>query len=190
MRNTIAKYIGGLLALVLLVTPGIALAQGGAEAVTFVPFEDAMFGLQGVVPEGWTAAGPGAYQRGSSAMDATSLLIQAAPGTDAAALGALLAFGNAALVIGAIPFGIIFGTLSGGAGLSTAGAMGMSLFVFAGSAQFIAMGLVGAGTAWPMIRSTNSPEAGIAAFFMMPFTAVRPCFSWEVRTGTCSTRSC
>jgi 4-azaleucine resistance transporter AzlC len=59
------------------------------------------------------------------------------------------------LVIGAIPFGIIFGTLSGGAGLSTAGAMGMSLFVFAGSAQFIAMGLVGAGTAWPMIVLTT-----------------------------------
>jgi 4-azaleucine resistance transporter AzlC len=59
------------------------------------------------------------------------------------------------LVIGAIPFGIIFGTLSGGAGLSTAGTMGMSLFVFAGSAQFIAMGLVGAGTAWPLIVLTS-----------------------------------
>jgi 4-azaleucine resistance transporter AzlC len=59
------------------------------------------------------------------------------------------------LVIGAIPFGIIFGTLSGGAGLSAAGAMGMSLFVFAGSAQFIAMGLVGAGTMWPMIVLTT-----------------------------------
>ena len=59
------------------------------------------------------------------------------------------------LVIGAIPFGIIFGTLSGGAGLSVAGTMGMSLFVFAGSAQFIAMGLVGAGTIWPMIVLTT-----------------------------------
>ena len=55
------------------------------------------------------------------------------------------------LVIGAIPFGIIFGTLSGSAGLSAAATMGMSLFVFAGSAQFIAMGLVAAGTVWPMI---------------------------------------
>lgn len=59
------------------------------------------------------------------------------------------------LVIGAIPFGIIFGTLSSKAGLSPAGTMGMSLFVFAGSAQFIAMGLVGAGTAWPMIVLTT-----------------------------------
>jgi len=59
------------------------------------------------------------------------------------------------LVIGAVPFGIIFGTLSGNAGLSAAATMGMSLFVFAGSAQFIAMGLVGAGTVWPMIVLTT-----------------------------------
>ena len=59
------------------------------------------------------------------------------------------------LVIGAIPFGIIFGTLSGGAGLTVAATMGMSLFVFAGSAQFIAMGMVAAGTAWPMIVLTT-----------------------------------
>jgi len=59
------------------------------------------------------------------------------------------------LVIGAVPFGIIFGTLSCGAGLSAAGTLGMSLFVFAGSSQFIAMGLVGAGTMWPMIVLTT-----------------------------------
>ena len=59
------------------------------------------------------------------------------------------------LVIGAIPFGIIFGTLSGAAGLPWWGAMGMSIFVFAGSSQFIAMGLVGAGTIWPMIVLTT-----------------------------------
>ena len=59
------------------------------------------------------------------------------------------------LVIGAVPFGIIFGTLSGSAGLSAAATMGMSLFVFAGSAQFIAMGLAAAGTVWPMIVLTT-----------------------------------
>lgn len=59
------------------------------------------------------------------------------------------------LVIGAIPFGIIFGTLSGGAGLSFAATMGMSLFVFAGSAQFIGMGLWAAGTVWPMVVMTT-----------------------------------
>ena len=58
------------------------------------------------------------------------------------------------LVVGAIPFGIIFGTLAGSAGLSAAATMGMSLFVFAGSAQFIAMGLVAAGTVWPKMRRT------------------------------------
>jgi len=60
------------------------------------------------------------------------------------------------LVIGAVPFGIIFGTLAGSAGLPVAGAIGMSLFVFAGSAQFIALGLVAAGTAWPMIVLTTA----------------------------------
>jgi len=59
------------------------------------------------------------------------------------------------LVIGAVPFGIIFGTLSGGAGLSAAGTIGMSLFVFAGSAQFIAVGLLGSGTMWPIIVLTT-----------------------------------
>ena len=44
--------------------------------------------------------------------------------------------------IGALPFGIIFGALAVNAGLSPLGAQAMSLFVFAGSAQFIAMGLV------------------------------------------------
>ena len=46
------------------------------------------------------------------------------------------------MVLGAIPFGIIFGALAVNAGLSPLSAMGMSLFVFAGSAQFIAAGLV------------------------------------------------
>ena len=59
------------------------------------------------------------------------------------------------LVIGAIPFGIVFGTLAGGSGLSAAGAMAMSLFVFAGSAQFIAMGMLSVGTIWFMIVLTT-----------------------------------
>lgn len=59
------------------------------------------------------------------------------------------------LVIGAVPFGIIFGTLAGSAGMSIPGAMAMSLFVFAGSAQFIAIGLVSSGTIWPMIVLTT-----------------------------------
>jgi 4-azaleucine resistance transporter AzlC len=60
------------------------------------------------------------------------------------------------LVIGAIPFGIIFGTLSASNGLSFGAAMAMSIFVFAGSSQFIALGLLGAGTALPLILLTTA----------------------------------
>ncbi|MGH2583001.1 MAG: AzlC family ABC transporter permease [Anaerolineales bacterium] len=50
------------------------------------------------------------------------------------------------LLVGALPFGIIFGALAVTSGLSARGAAAMSVFVFAGSAQFIAVGLVAAGT--------------------------------------------
>jgi 4-azaleucine resistance transporter AzlC len=59
------------------------------------------------------------------------------------------------LIAGAIPFGIIFGAIGVNNGLSPAGTLGMSLFVFAGSAQFIAAGLVGAGAAAPIIILTT-----------------------------------
>ena len=55
------------------------------------------------------------------------------------------------LIVGAIPFGIIFGTLAESHGLTFAGAMAMSAFVFAGSSQFIALGLLGAGSPWGII---------------------------------------
>ncbi|MDM8516220.1 AzlC family ABC transporter permease [Desulfobacterales bacterium HSG16] len=59
------------------------------------------------------------------------------------------------LLVGALPFGIIFGTLAAANGLSFAATLGMSIFVFAGSAQFIALGMIGAGTAWPLIVATT-----------------------------------
>jgi len=59
------------------------------------------------------------------------------------------------LIVGAVPFGIIFGALADTAGLSFGAAMGMSLFVFAGSAQFVALGLAASGTPWPMIVVTT-----------------------------------
>jgi 4-azaleucine resistance transporter AzlC len=49
------------------------------------------------------------------------------------------------LVVGAIPFGIIFGALAVNSGLSAGAAAAMSAFVFAGSSQFIAAGLFGSG---------------------------------------------
>ena len=64
------------------------------------------------------------------------------------------------LVIGAIPFGIIFGVTAvaaapGEEALSPAATMGMSLFVFAGSAQFIASGLVAEGVGTLVIILTT-----------------------------------
>jgi len=59
------------------------------------------------------------------------------------------------LVVGAIPFGIIFGTLADTAGLSFAATMGMSLFVFAGASQFVSLSLLTSGTVWPMIVVTT-----------------------------------
>ena len=59
------------------------------------------------------------------------------------------------LVVGAIPFGIIFGTLAAAGGLSFSATMAMSLFVFAGSAQFIALGLLSTGTIWQIVILTT-----------------------------------
>ncbi len=59
------------------------------------------------------------------------------------------------LIVGAAPFGIIFGTLSQNAGLSFWAAVGFSSVVFAGSAQFVAVGLVAAGSAVPLIILTT-----------------------------------
>jgi 4-azaleucine resistance transporter AzlC len=59
------------------------------------------------------------------------------------------------LIVGAIPFGIIFGTLAEPSGLSAAGALAMSIIVFAGSSQFIVLGLLAAGAALPVIIATT-----------------------------------
>lgn len=58
------------------------------------------------------------------------------------------------LVVGAIPFGIIFGTLAISSGLSAGGALAMSALVFAGSSQFIAVGMMATGTGWLLIVLT------------------------------------
>ncbi len=59
------------------------------------------------------------------------------------------------LVVGAIPFGIIFGAVAATNGLSAGGAAAMSAFVFAGSAQFIASGLIAQGTPIAIIILTT-----------------------------------
>lgn len=59
------------------------------------------------------------------------------------------------VIVGAIPFGIIFGALAVDAGLSAYATMGMSLLVFAGSSQFVAAGLVGQGAGMLVIVLTT-----------------------------------
>lgn len=59
------------------------------------------------------------------------------------------------LVVGAIPFGIIFGTLAIASGVSVWGAIALSAFVFAGSSQFIAIGMVAVGTTWFLVVLTT-----------------------------------
>jgi len=59
------------------------------------------------------------------------------------------------LLLGALPFGMIYGTLAITAGLSRAAAIGMSALVFAGSAQFIAVGLIASGTPVLVIIATT-----------------------------------
>ena len=67
------------------------------------------------------------------------------------------AFATIPMMIGAMPFGIIFGALaiSGDRALTPAAAMGMSLIVFAGSAQFIGLGLYAQGVGLPFIVFTT-----------------------------------
>ena len=48
-------------------------------------------------------------------------------------------------------FGVVFGLAARQAGLSLGETAAMSVFVFAGAAQFAAVGLLAAGVAWPVI---------------------------------------
>jgi len=59
------------------------------------------------------------------------------------------------LVVGGVPFGIIFGALAVSSGISPLATMGLSAFVFAGSAQFIATGLIAQGAGAFVISLTT-----------------------------------
>ncbi|WP_220348094.1 AzlC family ABC transporter permease [Thalassotalea euphylliae] len=61
----------------------------------------------------------------------------------------------APLILAAIPFGIIYGALGQSTELSAWAVVAMSVFVFAGSSQFIAVGLLAGGAAWPVIVLTT-----------------------------------
>src|SRR5215203_1050550 len=59
------------------------------------------------------------------------------------------------LVIGAIPFAILFGALAQASGMTAVGAAVMSALVYAGSAQFIAIGLLASGAGIGVILLTT-----------------------------------
>ncbi len=59
------------------------------------------------------------------------------------------------LIVGAIPFGILFGALAIASGVSWWAAIGLSTIVFAGSSQFVAAGLVGQGASVGVIVLTT-----------------------------------
>jgi 4-azaleucine resistance transporter AzlC len=59
------------------------------------------------------------------------------------------------MLLGALPFGIIFGTLAIAAGLSMPATLLMSALVFAGSAQFIAVSLIASGAGLVVVLATT-----------------------------------
>lgn len=58
------------------------------------------------------------------------------------------------IILGYLPIGLAFGVLASTAGLGIPATLAMSLFVFAGSSQFIAVGLIGAGAGIAAITIT------------------------------------
>jgi 4-azaleucine resistance transporter AzlC len=58
------------------------------------------------------------------------------------------------LVVAAFPFGIVFGAMAHGNGLSFAASIGMSALVFAGASQFIAVTLLASAAILPVIVVT------------------------------------
>ncbi|MCL6270371.1 AzlC family ABC transporter permease [Sansalvadorimonas sp. 2012CJ34-2] len=59
------------------------------------------------------------------------------------------------LILAAVPFGILYGVLAKASGLSAWATIGMSVLVFAGSSQFIAVTMLASAVAWPAILLTT-----------------------------------
>ena len=60
------------------------------------------------------------------------------------------------VLLGVAPFGMIFGVLARGSGIPPVAAQAMSMIVFAGSAQFIAVQLIGAGAPAAVVFLTTA----------------------------------
>jgi 4-azaleucine resistance transporter AzlC len=81
------------------------------------------------------------------------------------------------LIVGAIPFGIIFGAVAVNSGLSIWATAALSLFVFAGSSQFLAAGLVAGGAGLLVIVLTTfvvNLRHGLYAVTLAPFVKQLP----------------
>lgn len=73
--------------LIVMLIGSIVVAQEASEEL--VPFENNLFGVQGLIPDGWQSGGPGVYARNPTEGDVTQLIIQSAPLPRVALLGAL-----------------------------------------------------------------------------------------------------
>jgi len=60
------------------------------------------------------------------------------------------------LLIGVAPFGLIYGVVARTAGMPAVAAQGMSVFVFAGAAQFLAVQLLQGGAPWGVVLVTTA----------------------------------
>lgn len=60
----------------------ISLSVVMAQEITFVPFVESAYGVEGLIPEGWTKSAPGLYINQTGESYNTAIVIQAAPPID------------------------------------------------------------------------------------------------------------
>jgi 4-azaleucine resistance transporter AzlC len=83
------------------------------------------------------------------------------------------------MLVGAAPFGVIFGTLAIGSGLPVWLTLGMSALVFGGSSQFVAVSLISSGTALPVIWLTTfviNLRHALYSASLLPYARALPAF--------------
>jgi pimeloyl-ACP methyl ester carboxylesterase len=73
--TALAALVAVLALLLVLAAPAVVAAQ---EDVTLVPFTDETYGVQGLMPDGWTDVGSGIRTRGATPEDTTVVVLQAA----------------------------------------------------------------------------------------------------------------
>src|SRR5574337_1108349 len=92
------------------------------------------------------------------------------------------------ILLGVLPIGLIYGALALQAGIPPAPAFAMSSIVFAGSAQFVATQLIGAGTPVGLLLLTtfvvNLRHLLYSASLAPYLRPLRP--AWRPRSPTCS----